>query len=308
MRRKDPKEFEQEVYELTKDEYTLMEDYYLSSVPLEMRHNTCNNTFPIRPNAFLKGGRCPYCNGNRAKQKTTEQFKKEVYDLVGDEYTVLGEYTNRSTNIKIRHNHCQREYHVEPGNFLYKSRCVECYYDDLRLSEDEVEERIKDALGEDYILVSDYESLQKKVTMQHTACGHLFEVRLTDVFYKRSGCKCCTQSRGEEYVMNYLDSKNIKYVIQKGFDNLRDKAPLTYDFFLPEHGILIEYQGEQHFHPKTFGGISKAKAKENLSGQQRRDRLKREYASENGYTLMEPTYKLKTYSSLVKYLDENLHC
>ena len=27
------------------------------------------------------------------KKRTTEEFKKLVYDLVGDEYTVLGEYT-----------------------------------------------------------------------------------------------------------------------------------------------------------------------------------------------------------------------
>lgn len=308
MRRKTPEEYEAEVYTLVGDEYTIIEGYILSSTPTYMRHNFCGHTFKIRPNAFLKGGRCPNCNGNEAKRKTTEQFKAEVKALVGDEYTVLGEYVNRSTNIKISHNHCQREYYVEPGNFLYRSRCIECYYDDLRLTVDEVTERIKEALGEDYILVSNYESLQKKVTMQHTACGHLFDVRLTDVFYKRSGCKCCTQSRGEEYVMNYLDSKNIKYVIQKRFDDLKDKAPLTYDFFLPETNTLIEYQGEQHFRPKTFGGISKERANTNLVGQQRRDQLKREYASENGYTLVEPTYKLKTYSSLVKFLDDNLHC
>ena len=31
-------------------------------------------------------------------------FKKEVYDLVGDEYTVIGEYINSDSLIDIRHN------------------------------------------------------------------------------------------------------------------------------------------------------------------------------------------------------------
>ena len=34
-----------------------------------------------------------------AKRKTTEEFKKEVYTLVGNEYSVLGNYINNKTKI-----------------------------------------------------------------------------------------------------------------------------------------------------------------------------------------------------------------
>ena len=34
--------------------------------------------------------------------KDTEYFKREVYDLVGDEYEVLGEYVNTHTKIKLK--------------------------------------------------------------------------------------------------------------------------------------------------------------------------------------------------------------
>ena len=40
--------------------------------------------------------------GNR--QKTHETFVKEVKEMYGDEYTVLGTYTKNKTPVKIQHN------------------------------------------------------------------------------------------------------------------------------------------------------------------------------------------------------------
>ena len=34
------------------------------------------------------------------KLKTTEEFKKEVYNLVNDEYTLLNDYINSKTKIQ----------------------------------------------------------------------------------------------------------------------------------------------------------------------------------------------------------------
>ncbi len=42
---------------------------------------------------------------------------------------------------------------------------------------------------------------------------------------------------------------------------------MPFDFYLPEYNILIEYDGEQHTRPKTFGGISKEKAIEKFKKQ-----------------------------------------
>lgn len=56
------------------------------------------------------------------RRKTTEQFKREVFDLVGDEYKVLGEYEKSCIKIKIKHNVCGYEYDVIPNNFLAGNR------------------------------------------------------------------------------------------------------------------------------------------------------------------------------------------
>ena len=52
------------------------------------------------------------------KRKTNEEFLKQAYDLVGDEYTFLETYKNNYTKLKIRHNTCKHEYCVRPNSFL----------------------------------------------------------------------------------------------------------------------------------------------------------------------------------------------
>lgn len=305
MRRKTPEEFNKEFKELVGEEYTLLEPYYLSSIPIEIRHNICGHTYKARPNAFLKGGRCPYCNGNIAKHKTTNDFKKEVYDLVGNEYTVIGEYINNSTNIKIRHNRCGREYMVRPNNFSHGSRCIECRYQDMRCSIEQVQAYINDAIGDKYELVGKYKSMQIPTILLHRVCGHTFSVRVTDVINKHSACPFCSASTGEVYIRDWLEKNNLPYEYQKGFVGLRDVHPLTYDFFIPSKGILIEYQGEQHFKPTMFCYSMRDDVDSIFEKQKRHDAIKRKYAYDNGYKLLCPTYKLNTYTLVSEYLSKN---
>jgi len=66
-----------------------------------VKHKICGYEYPVSFNKFLMGRRCPKCSGKI--KGTTENFKKAVYNLVGNEYTVLGEYVNRETPIKMLH-------------------------------------------------------------------------------------------------------------------------------------------------------------------------------------------------------------
>ena len=60
------------------------------------------------------------------RRKTNDQFKKEVFDLVGDEYTFLECYQGASTKIKVKHNKCGHTYEVTPTHFLTGERCSHC--------------------------------------------------------------------------------------------------------------------------------------------------------------------------------------
>lgn len=56
-------------------------------------------------------------------------------------------------------------------------------------------------------------------------------------------------SWGEKKIDNYLQRKNINYVWQKRFIDCKDIRTLPFDFYLPDHNLIIEYDGEQHYKP-----------------------------------------------------------
>ncbi|TWD98682.1 hypothetical protein FB550_109192 [Neobacillus bataviensis] len=67
---------------------------------MDILHTVCDNVNPTIPDNFLRQGkRCGICRGN--VKKTTEQFKKEVYEQVGDEYIVLDDYINAKEPLQL---------------------------------------------------------------------------------------------------------------------------------------------------------------------------------------------------------------
>ena len=113
-------------YEMFKKKYPNFEliEFNGSGSPAKIKHNICGNVFD-RPcfRDFTESGRCPLCE---ITVTTTEGYKQQVCDLVGDEYTVLGEITNLEEKIPIRHNKCGNTYNYKGINFLTGSRCEHC--------------------------------------------------------------------------------------------------------------------------------------------------------------------------------------
>jgi Zn finger protein HypA/HybF involved in hydrogenase expression len=70
------------------------------------------------------------------------------------------------------------------------------------------------------------------------------------------GCPRCKEvSKGEKYIIKYLDENDIKYHHQYGFDTCKYINKLTFDFYLPYYNLCIEFDGRQHFEPvEYFGG------------------------------------------------------
>ena len=61
------------------------------------------------------------------RRKTHEEFVEEVYNLVGDEYSVLGTYTRSRDSLLMRHNVCGNSWMIKPNNFTSGGkRCPSC--------------------------------------------------------------------------------------------------------------------------------------------------------------------------------------
>ena len=60
------------------------------------------------------------------RKKTHEEFVEEVRNIVGDEYSVLGDYRGANIHTTMKHNKCGHIYNVKPSNFLTGKRCPQC--------------------------------------------------------------------------------------------------------------------------------------------------------------------------------------
>lgn len=123
MVKKTNEHFLKEVYELVKNEYTFLEKYEKAHKQIKVKHNVCDFEYYVKPTNFLQGNRCPVCSGNF---KNAEIFKKEVKELVGDEYSVLEDYKRKRHKILFKHNKCGTVFKKYPETFLIGQRCPKC--------------------------------------------------------------------------------------------------------------------------------------------------------------------------------------
>lgn len=98
----------------------------------------------------------------------------------------------------------------------------------------------------------------------------------------RSCGKCSIRSVGEDMIENFLRSHHILFEREKSFIGCKYIAKLRFDFYLYNHNIAIEYDGEFHYEETTMGN--------NLQDQKLRDQAKNEYCDENEIILIRIPY------------------
>ncbi|GAA0082831.1 hypothetical protein [Clostridium sp. CTA-6] len=132
--------------------------------------------------------------------KTQKQFEKEVYDLVGDEYTVLGKYIKGSIKLRMRHNKCKHEWDVLPNKFLQGTRCAKCYRGGKKSHEEFVKE-VSELVSDEYTVLSKYTKSDEKVRMKHNKCGYDEWNVTPDNFLRGTRCPKCAYKRISEAQM-----------------------------------------------------------------------------------------------------------
>jgi very-short-patch-repair endonuclease len=117
---------------------------------------------------------------------------------------------------------------------------------------------------------------------------------------KGQGCPECKQnSKGEEYIKNYLERNEIKYIRQKSFDDCKYINRLNFDFYLPDMNTCLEFDGLQHFEPvKEFGG------EKEFDLILKRDECKNKWCVENSVNLIRIRYD--EFDKISEILDKKL--
>lgn len=119
------------------------------------------------------------------------------------------------------------------------------------------------------------------------------------------GCPMCKESKLEIQLRNFLLDNDIDFIAQKRFDWLRNKYPMSLDFYLPKYNIAIECQGIQHFKKVRNTFFNEEKVKKTKIN----DKLKRKLCEKYGikifyYSNLGIEYPYKVYEDLDELLGE----
>lgn len=285
--------FIKKVKEQVGDEYTFLGEYKYAKEKIPVIHNKCGHKYSVTPDNFtgVLRRRCPKCSVKKKKQCvpfSQKEFKDIIYQEVKNEYTVLSEYKGQDIKFLIRHNHCGTEYMTSYKNFRRGRRCSKCKNDKRRKPQCIFEEEVETLGNGEYKLISEYHNNKEKTWFRHLKCGHEFSSSPSN-FIGGNRCPKCKSSKGEKRVMDFLDGNGFEYKTQAVYRDLIDVHPLRFDFaVMPRNSnkeILIEYDGEQHFHPVDVWG-----GEESLKKNKKRDKMKNDYARKKGHKLIRIPY------------------
>jgi len=212
MRKHTTEEFKEFVNKTEGGKYKVLGDYINARTKIKMKHMECNNEYFVVPYSFKAGNRCPECFGS--KKKTTKQFKKEVFDQVGDEYKVLEKYTNARTEIKMKHIACNNNFYMTPDDFINGgNRCPSCF-GNFKKTTEEFKREVYEMYGDEFVVLGKYINAHTKLLVLHNCSdimNHCYNVKPNNLLSGKGCPRCASNLRREEYAKTTKQFKNEVY-------------------------------------------------------------------------------------------------
>lgn len=201
------------------------DDHYKSSHEhVNVIDKKCGYVWRVTPNNLVRSDKgCPKCNGNN--KKTTKDFKAEVYDLVGEEYEVVGDYRGANHYVTMKHNTCGKLMEsTTASGFLMGTRCHNCSKPNQNRDTNSFENEVFELTGKEYKVLGEYTSARDTIKMKHTHCGNVWETTTAYSFLAGTRCPKCYGN------------------IKKDADEFKEEI---YHLYGDEYEVSGEYQGNK---------------------------------------------------------------
>jgi very-short-patch-repair endonuclease len=242
---------------------------------------------------------CPFCQieAHRGDPKEFIERAKEIFP----EYDYSeAQYITNTTKIKLK---CpiHGSFKKTASALLMGRGCQLCSDAKRRTPIYTEEEAIEKMMSSRPDLIYDRVRYQGiKVPVLVGCKEHGYFLKTPDVIiHAKTGCPMCCKYKGEMFITNWFLKNgfipNKDFIAQSKFQDLKDKYKLSYDFLFVSKRILIEFNGEQHYKPVKAFDVN------NYPIQVKHDNIKKKYAEENGYRLLEIPYT--ELSNIGKILD-----
>ena len=256
----------------------------------------CGKSFLVRKSKVDKrlSGKIKHlcCSSDCAKDIQKPRWNDIVELFESYDYLLLSDhYVNAKTKLEyicLKHQEYGSQY-VLYNNLKYGFGCKYCGEEHRIQSRRLSFEEVRTIFDKHDMILLDQEYLNTQQKLAYMCKYHL-EVGtqyMSTVNAYHNYCPYCNIVKGEKVISDYLLQHNIKFNLHHSYDGLVGvgNKKLSYDFYLYDYNLLIEYQGEQHEHAvEKFGGENQ------FIIQQEHDKRKREYAKGNNINLLEIWY------------------
>jgi len=246
-------------------------------------------------NRSKKGSGCPVCCGNLPSETNNlaamfpEILNEWDYDLNGDPHN----YTSASPRkVHWICSVCRNKWMTAIGHRtgIKNTGCPYC--NGLKFTK----ETSLGGLYPDLLLEWDYEknSIDPFECAPHTSkkywwicsiCGNNWKTQVISRSKFEMGCPNCSSSIGNKKIKKFLLKNNVLILPEHRITDCRNAYALPFDFYLPDYGVLIEYQGKQHYIPVDYFG-GQAGFEKTIKN----DSIKEQYCLDNNIPLLKIKY------------------
>lgn len=221
--------FKAHVESITNGEYTFIGDYINGKTPSLMRHNTKGCVWEVRPANFLNGNRCLECSGRAPKGiKDVEEGLRDL-GVLQDFVIHTKSIKNLEEDIRVTHLLCETPFTAKARNLMLTGTCPECFPQRLKRLE-EVREGVRDALGEDYVVIStEYLGNTEPLEVYHKVCDDVFNAPYKTL-RKGHGCPICSGhlKTHEDYVREVHALTKGEFSVAEQYSGARVPIRLTH--------------------------------------------------------------------------------
>lgn len=242
------------------------------------------------------GKGCKYCGiisrGIKHRIDVNDAIKlceEKGFKFVDYEYIKLKNKSSSKIQIK-----CICKNHVDKGIQIInyqnmKNNKVGCIYcKGLGRTKESFQKELDENLKNiEIINFNSYSDLVVKCAI----CGHIWTTNGANLT-SGHGCPQCCKSRYEKCVENILNNNHIVYIPQYTFDDCKDINVLPFDFYIIDRNTLIEVDGQGHYRPVNFKGMSDEDAMMSFSITMLHDTIKSEFCKKNNINLLRIPYYL----------------
>ncbi|WP_146526083.1 PDDEXK family nuclease [Novipirellula artificiosorum] len=230
---------------------------------------------------------------------TREEFISRAVAIHGDQYDyTLVNYRGTRSKVKI---FCPKHggFMMTAARHIAGRGCERCCFErfqrERRLSFWEFVEAVANTHGPyryDYQL-ENHINQYSKIKIICPSHGEFLQSVANHM--RGHGCPTCSESEGERRVREALMALSIGFLEQHRFANCKSKRALPFDFYVPEHKLAIEFDGQQHYEASNYWG-GEAKFEQT----KRHDQIKSRFTRENALTLLRiPYWEMDSVEDLV---------